>query len=115
MAEKRARIVPLDLPTSWQMTTASADGIPARMAKAIDAMTFDMLAAVTGRNCDDRRGRKAQGIAKAKASGVYRGRPENAERKAVIVSMLAKGQSWSSIQKATALRPASSRSRNGHR
>lgn len=101
IAEKRVRVVALDLPTSWQMATAPADDFTARMFEAINTMMLDMLAAVARKDYDDRRRRQAQGIAKAKAAGGYRGRPENAERNGAIVAMLAKGQSWSSIQKAT--------------
>jgi DNA invertase Pin-like site-specific DNA recombinase len=49
---------------------------------------------------DDRR-RQAQGQAKAKLEGKYKGRPEDTERNAAIARMLAAGQSWSTIQSAT--------------
>jgi len=49
----------------------------------------------------DRRRRQAQGIAKAKGLGIYRGRPEDTERNAGIADMLAKGVSWTTIQKTT--------------
>ena len=62
---------------------------------------LDMLAAVARKDYDDRRRRAAQAIAKAKAEGKYRGRPENADRNAGIGAMLRGGASWSAIQKAT--------------
>ena len=50
---------------------------------------------------DDRRRRQAQGQAKAKAGGRYKGRPEDTERNAGIASLLAEGRSWSFIQDMT--------------
>ena len=59
-----------------------------------------MLAAVARKDYDDRRRRQAQGQAKAKAAGLYKGRAENLERNAGIAAMLAAGQSYSAIQAA---------------
>jgi DNA invertase Pin-like site-specific DNA recombinase len=59
-----------------------------------------MLAAVARKDYDDRR-RQAQGIAKARAAGLYRGRREDTERSAAILQMLKKGQSWNDIVTAT--------------
>ncbi|MFB9984263.1 helix-turn-helix domain-containing protein [Mesorhizobium kowhaii] len=42
-----------------------------------------------------------QGIAKAKAEGRMKGRPEDAERNEAILDMLRKGQSWNTVVKAT--------------
>ena len=42
-----------------------------------------------------------KGIAKAKAAGVYKGRPEDTKRNDGIAAMLKSGQSWSTIQDAT--------------
>ncbi|WP_347710857.1 resolvase [Bradyrhizobium sp. CB1650] len=50
---------------------------------------------------DDRHRRQAQGQAKAKAEGRYKGRPEDADRNGAIARMLATKQSWSTIQAAT--------------
>jgi DNA invertase Pin-like site-specific DNA recombinase len=60
-----------------------------------------MLAAIARKDYDDRRRRQAEGQNRAKAEGVYKGRPENAARNAGIGKMLAAGASWSSIQAAT--------------
>ena len=95
------RVVALDLPTSWMMATTSADDFTTRMFAAINGMMLDMLAAVARKDYDDRRRRQAQGQAKAKEEGRYRGRPEDAERNAGIASMLAKGMTWSQIQLVT--------------
>jgi DNA invertase Pin-like site-specific DNA recombinase len=50
-------------------------------------MTLDVLAAVARKDYEDRRRRQAQGIANAQAEGLYRGRPEGAERNAAIAAM----------------------------
>jgi DNA invertase Pin-like site-specific DNA recombinase len=89
------------LPTSWQFATGKPDDFTARMFSAINGMMLDMLAAVARKDYEDRRRRQAQGIVKAKAEGVYKGRPEDAERNAAIMAMLRNEQSWASIIKAT--------------
>lgn len=90
----------LDLPTSHMMMK-SEDAFTGRMFDAINGMLLDMLAAIARKDYDDRRRRQAQGIAKAKADGKMKGRPEDAERNEALVDMLRKGQSWSSIVAAT--------------
>jgi DNA invertase Pin-like site-specific DNA recombinase len=98
---RRMRVVALDLPTSWMMATNSADEFTGRMFEAINGMMLDMLAAVARKDYDDRRRRQAQGQARAKTEGRYKGRPEDAERNDGIARMLAVGQSWGAIQRAT--------------
>jgi DNA invertase Pin-like site-specific DNA recombinase len=88
------------LPTSWQLATPG-DDFTARMFAALNAMMLDMLAVVARKDYDDRRRRQAQGIAKAKAAGLYRGRPEDTDRNAGIAAMLRSGLSWTTIQTAT--------------
>jgi DNA invertase Pin-like site-specific DNA recombinase len=97
---RQIRVVALDLPTSWQLADTKDEFI-SRMFGAINGMMLDMLAAVARKDYDDRRRRAAQGIAKAKAEGRYKGRPENVSRNAGIGAMLRGGASWSAIQKAT--------------
>jgi DNA invertase Pin-like site-specific DNA recombinase len=60
-----------------------------------------MPAAVARKHYDDRRRRQAQGQAKARAEGRYKGRPEDAKRNEGIARMLEVGQSWGAIQRAT--------------
>jgi DNA invertase Pin-like site-specific DNA recombinase len=96
---KQIRVVALDLPTSWQMAS-TGDEFTRRMFAAINAMLLDMLAAEARKDYEDRRRRQAQGIAKAKAQGIYRGRPEDTARNAGIAAQLRAGQSWSQIQAA---------------
>ncbi|KQV84355.1 recombinase family protein [Rhizobium sp. Root1220] len=98
---RRVKVVALDLPTSWMMATASKDDIQSRMLDAINGMMLDMLAAIARKDYEDRRRRQAQGIAKAKADGAYKGRPEDEERNAGIVKMLESGLSWNTIVAAT--------------
>lgn len=91
-------IVALDLPTSWTMLTAKADDFTGRMFGAINDMLLDMLAAIARKDYEDRRRRQAQGIENAKATGLYRGRPENAKKNAAISALLREGKTWSQIQ-----------------
>ncbi|MEK4034915.1 recombinase family protein [Methylocystis sp. IM3] len=101
IAARHVRVVALDLPTSWAMARPDADQFTARMFEAINAMMLDMLAAVARKDYEDRRRRQKEGVEKAKASGVYKGRPADIERNGAIAKMIASGQSWSSIQAAS--------------
>lgn len=101
LTARRVRVVALDLPTSWMMATSTTDEFTGRMFEAINGMLLDMLAAVARKDYVDRRRRQAQGQAKAKAEGLYRGRPEDVDRNDGIARMLAGGQSWGSIQSVT--------------
>lgn len=73
---KGLRIVALDLPTSHQgIANAVGDEFTNRMLGAINSMLVDMMAAIARKDYEQRRERQAQGIAKAKAEGRYKGRP----------------------------------------
>lgn len=98
---RQLRVVALDLPTSWMLATTSSDDFTARMFQAVNGMMLDVLAAVARKDYEDRRRRQAEGQAKAKAAGLYKGRPEDTERNSAIAAMLAKGVSWSQVQQAT--------------
>lgn len=52
----------------------ASDDFTGRMLDAVNSMLMD-LAAVARKDYDDRRRRQAEGIDKAKAQGVYKGRP----------------------------------------
>lgn len=95
---KGVRIVALDLPTSWVMMSANTDDFTARMFAAINDMLLEMLAAIARKDYEDRRRRQAQGIEKAKAQGLYKGRPENTQKNAAITALLKEGKSWRQIQ-----------------
>jgi DNA invertase Pin-like site-specific DNA recombinase len=101
LAARHVRVVALDLPTSWMMANTKADDFTARMFDAINGMMLDMLAAVARKDYEDRRRRQAQGQARAKAEGLYKGRPEDTARNTGIAAMLKAGSSWSQIQAAT--------------
>lgn len=97
---KEVRVVALDLPTSWALAT-HPDDFTARMFTAINSMMLDVLAAVARKDYDDRRRRQSEGTARAKAAGLYRGRPENKVRNTAIRTMLRDGHSWRQIMHAT--------------
>jgi DNA invertase Pin-like site-specific DNA recombinase len=97
---KQVRIVALDLPTSWGLA-AAADDFSGRMFAAVNSMMLDVLAAVARKDYEDRRRRQAEGTARAKAAGLYKGRPENKARNAAIATMLRDGRSWREIIDAT--------------
>lgn len=98
--QREVRVVALDLPTSWMLATAT-DDFTSRMFAAVNGMMLDVLAAVARKDYVDRRRRQAEGQAKAKKAGIYKGRPEDTERNAVIARLLAKGETWSQVQKVT--------------
>jgi DNA invertase Pin-like site-specific DNA recombinase len=97
---RQVRIVALDLPTSWTLASPG-DEFTGRMFSAMNSMLLDMLAAVARKDYSDRRRRQAEGQAKAKAEGRYKGRPEDTRRNTAIKEMLQKGLSWSKVQDAT--------------
>ncbi|GKR04406.1 recombinase family protein [Aeromonas caviae] len=93
---KGVRIVALDLPTSHQLMT-TGDEFTSRMLDALNSMMLDMLAAIARKDYTDRR-RQAQGIAKAKAEGRYKGRPIDAALHEKIQLALSAGWSYSKIE-----------------
>lgn len=97
---RKVRVVALDLPTSWMVTSAT-DEITARMIDALNGMMVDMLAAIARKDYTDRRRRQQQGIEKLKAEGGYKGRKEDVERNEAIMTMLRRGDSWNRIIDAT--------------
>jgi DNA invertase Pin-like site-specific DNA recombinase len=98
LAEKRIRVVSLDLPTSWlAVTPAGADEATQGLLDAVNRMLLDMLAVVARKDYNDRRRRQAQGIEKAKTAGLYRGRPADLQRHQQILEMLERGMSWSKV------------------
>jgi DNA invertase Pin-like site-specific DNA recombinase len=101
IAARDVRVVALDLPTSYALLNAGGDEFTARMAQALNSMMLDMLAAIARKDYDDRRRRQAQGIAKAKSNGKYRGRPEDSERIEQIGRLLAEGKSWNVVMRLT--------------
>jgi DNA invertase Pin-like site-specific DNA recombinase len=94
---KGIRIVALDLPTSHQFMTQSADEFTQRMLSAVNAMLLDMLAAVSRKDYEDRRRRQLQGIQTAKDNGKYRGRQVNQKLHNNIAALLQAGKSYGAI------------------
>jgi len=92
-------IVAQDLPTSWTQLKRDESGeFMRRMMGAVNGMLLDMLAAVARKDYEDRRRRQAEGIAKAKAAGAYRGRAVDTAKRAAIRQALDKGMPWQWIQ-----------------
>lgn len=89
---KGLRVVALDLPTSHKaLSDANGDEFTARMLDAINRMMMDMVAAIARKDYEQRRERQAQGIAKAKQRGAYKGRPVDQEKHERIRALLGKG------------------------
>ncbi|AJE23517.1 recombinase family protein [Azotobacter chroococcum] len=89
---KGLRIVALDLPTSHQgMKDTKVDEFTDRMLAAINGMMIEMMAAIARKDYEQRRERQAQGIAKAKAEGAYKGRPVDEDLHKRVRELLAAG------------------------
>lgn len=102
LAEKRIRVVALDLPTSWLAAApTSADDATQGLLDAVNRMLLDMLAVVARKDYTDRRRRQAQGIEKAKAAGLYKGRQVDVKRHEQIGDLLDRGLSWSKVSDVT--------------
>lgn len=97
ISSKHIRIVSLDLPSSYILMKGS-DDFTDRILTAINDMLLDFLAAFARKDYEDRRRRQAQGIAKAKEQGKYKGRREDLELHAKIEALLDKKSSYSLIQ-----------------
>ncbi|OPK04628.1 resolvase [Pseudomonas veronii] len=87
---KGLRIVALDLPTSHlAMRTNQNDEFTSRMLAAINNMMVEMMAAIARKDYQQRRERQAQGIAKAKQGGIYKGRPADQDLHKRVRELLA--------------------------
>lgn len=97
---KGLRVVALDLPTSHQFLTNNPDTFTARMLSALNSMLLDVLAAVARKDYEDRKRRQAEGIAKAKKAGKFKGRPTiDEEKRAKITQLLQADFSYNDIVK----------------
>ena len=89
---KGLRVVAHDLPTSHKaLDCGDGDEFTARMLDAINRMMLDMVAAIAAKDYEMRRQRQAQGIAKAKKAGVYKGRPVNQDLHEKVSELLDAG------------------------
>ena len=83
-------IVALDLPTSHlALRVTQGDEFTSRMLGAINNMMIEMMAAIARKDYQQRRERQAQGIAKAKSSGAYKGRPIDSDLHKRVRELLA--------------------------
>lgn len=97
--EREVRVVAVNVPTTWQHLAPARNDFDARIFAAINDMLIDMLAAIARRDYEQRRERQSQGIAKAKASGKYRGRQADPSRYDAINRLLGSKSSWSEVQR----------------
>jgi DNA invertase Pin-like site-specific DNA recombinase len=89
---KGLRIVALDLPTSYQgLKIAAGDEFTDRMLTAINSMLVEMMAAIARKDYEQRRTRQAQGIAKAKSQGLYKGRKPDKNLHERVLELLGAG------------------------
>ncbi|MHC5208942.1 recombinase family protein [Pseudomonas chlororaphis] len=87
---KGLSIVALDLPTSHlAMKATQGDEFTSRMLGAINDMMIEVMAAVARKHYQQLRERQAQGIAKAKTAGAYKGRPIDADLHKRVRELLA--------------------------
>lgn len=100
IAEKGVRVVALDLPTSHSLLQPG-DEFTGRMVEAINVMMLDMLAAIARKDYTDRRRRQAEGIEKARTSGIYKGRPVNEHLHTQIKEWFKAGKTKSEIHRLT--------------
>jgi len=77
------------MPAFWASFVASA--CACAVLDVINGMMLDMLAAIARKDYEDRRRRQQQGIEKAKAKGIYRGRLAGVERNEALKTMLRNG------------------------
>lgn len=98
---KGVKVVALDLPTSYAMLSGNefTDG----MLQAINGMLLDMLAAIARKDYTDRRKRQAQGIAKAKAAGTYKGRRPDPKKAEQVRALFSAGKNKSEIFRITGI------------
>jgi DNA invertase Pin-like site-specific DNA recombinase len=95
IAAKRVTVVSLDLSTSHAALkpTQGMDDFTKGMIAAVNGMLLDMLAVVARKDYEDRRRRQAEGIAKGKVDGAYKGRQVDTELRDRIKILLNDGKS----------------------
>jgi DNA invertase Pin-like site-specific DNA recombinase len=101
LATKGIRIVSLDLPTSHGAMKPATDDTTQGILDAVNRMLVDILAVVSRKDYEDRRRRQAQGIAKKKAEGGYKGRPIDAMLHKNVSELLDNGTTWKRIVEIT--------------
>ncbi|WP_110020661.1 recombinase family protein [Plasticicumulans acidivorans] len=92
------RIVAMDVPASFD--TLYRHNAEARV-DAMSNMLVDVIAAVARKDRQDRQQRQAEGIARARATGAYRGRQPDHERQARVRALAGEGLSMAEIARQT--------------
>lgn len=97
IAQAGLQVVSLDLPLTHSLlrpaAAAAGDSAQEWMTRAVSQMFLEFMAAFARKDYETRRARAAQGIAKAKAAGVYKGRPRAEQLHARIRECLGRGMS----------------------
>lgn len=96
IARAGLQVVSLDLPLTHALirpAAAGGDGLQEWMTRALSQMFLEFMAAFARKDYETRRARAAQGIAKAKAAGIYKGRPRDEQLHARIRECLDRGMS----------------------
>lgn len=85
----------IDLSTSYAALNPpeEMDDFTKGMIAAVNGMLLDILAVVARKDYEDRRRRQAEGNAKGKADGAYKGRPVDAKLRERIGELLSDGKS----------------------
>lgn len=104
--DKGLRLVAMDLPTSWQMLDLAGNELTSGILNAVNAMLIDILATMARLDYQTREDRQTQGIARAQAAGVYKGRQKDEASRLVVAEMLAKGNKTAQILKAAEISKA---------
>ena len=94
---KNVRIVAVNVPTTHISIKSSAGDFDSRMMGAINDMLIEILAAVARRDYEQRRERQAQGIARAKEKGKFKGRKINEKLYKSIIKLSETGHTYKQI------------------
>ena len=92
---KGIQIVVLDQPMTHGCLVG--DGKGNAITQALTEFMLDLGAAMARDDYETRQKRQAQGIAKAKEAGIYKGKQEDSERNQHIMSALAEGKSYKQV------------------
>ena len=100
LTSKGLVLVSMDLPTSWQLVEMAGNDLTSGILRAVNAMLIDILATMARQDYETRRARQKQGIARAKAEGLYAGREKDQAARKVVREMLAQNVKPALIMKA---------------
>lgn len=98
LQNKGLRLISLDLPTSHDLTKAG-DWLTDSIIENINRMMLDVMAVTARTDYETKRKRQAEGIAKAKEKGRFKGRPVDTEKHKKIRKLLNAGMPWKDIEK----------------